>query len=254
RVIKGRLPLWHWHRQRLDKGLRLLQIAVETAALAAHLDASLAAAAAQGLDDYVLKLMVTRGCGGRAYLPTDAQPQLITIIAPMPENRQARAGVSVHLCREPLPSPVSWAGLKTLNQLSYVLAAQERCDSVYDEGILQTAAGEIIEATARNLFLVRSGTLVTPPLGECGVAGVMRQLIIDKIAPLLAVRLEQKPLFLADVLQADEVFLSNSITGIWPVIRFQDRQWSTGPVTQKIQTAVAHFMAHQPMHDALREV
>ena len=102
---------------------------------------------------------------------------------------------------------------------------------------------KLIEASARNVFIVKDETLYSPQLDQCGVEGVMRQLIIDKIAPQLGLDCIISSLSLDDLLEADEVFLSNSISGIWPVVEFEEKSWSVGPVTRSLQAMCHGFLS-----------
>lgn len=88
-----------------------------------------------------------------------------------------------------------------------------------------------------NLFIVSHGTLITPDLTRSGVEGVMRNLVRERAAELsIPCRIaEVKP---EEVLTADEIFLSNSLVGIWPVRRLEGREYAVGKTTQQLQEAI----------------
>ena len=84
--------------------------------------------------------------------------------------------------------------------------------------------GKVIEATACNVFAFAGGMLRTPDLSACGVAGVMRELIIELAAGAgLETRVE--PLSREKLLAADSVFLTNSLIGVWPVRKIEEHQF-----------------------------
>ena len=85
-----------------------------------------------------------------------------------------------------------------------------------------------------NLFIVSDGVLLTPDLSHCGVAGVMRTIILEQAQRQ---RLEWRIAQLGqqDLLRADEVFLANSLIGIWPVIAIGETTYRKGPITQLLQ-------------------
>jgi 4-amino-4-deoxychorismate lyase len=146
----------------------------------------------------------------------------------------------VRLCEARLGSNLQLAGIKHLNRLEQVLARQEWEEPDIREGLLLDEEGHVIEGTMSNLFAVKRGTLVTPDLTRCGVAGIMRTVVMEQ-AGHLGLDVSVKPLPLADVEQADELFLTNSLIGIWPVIGLENRTWSTGPVSRQLQKRLANM-------------
>jgi 4-amino-4-deoxychorismate lyase len=238
-VVRGAIPLWSYHHARLLKGLLYLQINLESQRLRQQVDQVMEVAKHPAEELLVLKLIVTRGEGARGYqFDTSNAATLIAILSPLSIDSGKQNGVRVHRCQQLLPA-VPWVGLKTLNQLTYVLAAQERVDTHWDEGFLFSADGHLIEATARNVFLVKDDCLYTPQIDQAGVAGVMRDVIIDTLAGQLGVSVCQQYLTIADILSADEVFITNGISGIWPVIQYEQLHWTVGPVTRSLQ-ALCH--------------
>jgi 4-amino-4-deoxychorismate lyase len=85
-----------------------------------------------------------------------------------------------------------------------------------------------------NLFLVRDQVLLTPDLSCCGVAGIMRSIILE-CAEQLSLTAEIRALDIADLKAADEVFICNSLIGIWPVIAIDGRPYPKGAITSQIQ-------------------
>jgi len=238
-IVREDIPLWPLHHERLLKGLVRLQIAVESQRIRHVIDTALEAAKDVPADLLILKLIVTRGESSRGYqVDSSVHSTLITQLSPLVLDVNKHEGVHVHCCEHVL-MPIAWAGLKTLNQLPYVLAAQERSHTHFDEGLLFTAEGELIEATARNIFIVKDDKIVTPIIDQCGVAGVMRQNIANKIAVQIGVEVIEQRLYKEDLFSADEVFLANSISGIWPVIECEKQRWLIGPITRSLQ-AMCH--------------
>ena len=92
-----------------------------------------------------------------------------------------RVGVAVRICRQRLSEQPALAGIKHLNRLEQVLARSEWTDTEIAEGLMLDSAGRLIEGTMSNVFLVREGVLYTPRLHRCGVAGVMREVILTAI-------------------------------------------------------------------------
>jgi len=232
-VRNGRVSSWSRHMARLLAGCERLGIpAVDTGQLA-HEAGELLAGAGRG----VLKLIVTRGSGGRGYgVPEKLLPRRILQLHPWPgfPPTARESGVAVRLCTTRLCHNPQLAGIKHLNRLEQVLARREWDDPLIGEGLLLDVDGRLVEGTMSNLFLVREEILLTPDLSCCGVAGIMRSIILEQ-AERQSLRAEIRALDSADLLAADEVFLCNSLIGIWPVSAVDDRPYRKGAVTTRLQ-------------------
>jgi 4-amino-4-deoxychorismate lyase len=131
------------------------------------------------------------------------------------------------------------AGIKHLNRLENVLAAAEwndaqLPDSGIAEGLLLDIDGNAIEGTRSNLFLVSQGELITPDLSRSGVAGVQRDRVITW-STQHNMPLQIRDVGLDEVLHADELFVVNSIIGLWPVRELEQRRWSDFPIAAQIR-------------------
>ena len=193
----------------------------------------------------VLKIIITRGTGGRGYRP-EQHPQSTRIVQ-LFEYQEADSssqfadsdgnsepGVSVMLCQHRLSSSSSLAGMKHLNRLDQVLASREITEQ-FAEGLCMDQAGHLIEGCKSNLVLVKAGVLVTPDLSESGVNGIMLQHLLARFRAD-AVVVESAKLGIKDLQEAEEVFLCNSVFGVWPVIKLNGNDtvfsWPIGPKTQ----------------------
>jgi 4-amino-4-deoxychorismate lyase len=186
-----------------------------------------------------VKLIVTRGAGGRGYAPMRLPPtRVVAAFAPpnFPESL-ARQGVQVRRCALVLSEQPRFAGAKTLNRLENVLARAEWSDADIHEGLLSDAAGHVIEGTMSNVFAVKDGRAATPGLARCGVIGAQRERVRELLAAE-GLECTERDMGFEDLIGADEVFLTNSLIGAWPVARFGERHWTPGPVTRRVQTLI----------------
>ncbi|NIR60020.1 MAG: aminodeoxychorismate lyase [Gammaproteobacteria bacterium] len=240
-VHTGRPAHWARHRARLEEGCRRLSIAAPGSVLDEEVHAL-----CSGVDRAVLKVIVTRGTSGRGYRPIAGPCTRIVSLHPYPdhptENRER--GVALRLCRTRLASNPTLAGIKHLNRLEQVLARGEWNDDAHAEGLMLDYRDRVIAGTMSNVFVVRAGVLVTPELGECGVAGVTRARILES-APLLDIDARVDDLALEDAVDADELFVCNSVIDVWPVRRFQGRDYAVGPVTEAVGARLAADDAEQ---------
>jgi 4-amino-4-deoxychorismate lyase len=212
-ATNGRVRYFERHMERVAVGGRRLGLPVPGPELVARE----CERALEGLGAGSVKLMVTRGPGPRSYRPPE-EPSVTRIVvssAPRPRNDPAD-GIVVRLCDTPLGLNPLLAGMKHLNRLEQVMACAEWNDPAIAEGLMASVDGRLVCATAANLFLVRDGRLVTPDIRDCGVAGVMRGVVLDA-ARELGIDVDVTDLSELDLAAAREVFLTNVITGVRPV-------------------------------------
>jgi 4-amino-4-deoxychorismate lyase len=238
RATLGKAQHWLLHYQKLQHDCAGLGIVCPDAALlSAELEDLLVLH-----PDGVVKLIITRGEGARGYAPSAcANPTHLWDAALLPDYPAdwASHGIKVWLCQLRLSPQPRLAGIKHLNRLESVLAAAEWNDTDIAEGVLLDISGNVIEGTRSNLFMVRDGTLLTPDLTRCGVAGIQRGRVMEWAATHnVPCRVEQ--FGLVELLAADEVFMVNSVIGLWPVRQLQDRNWSQHPFAMQIQEWLNH--------------
>jgi len=187
--------------------------------------------------DCVLKIIVTRGEGGRGYkAPPMPSPNRVLLTAPVPEYPIEfwHEGVKLHLCEIRVSHQPRLAGIKHLNRLENVLARMEWDDGMIADGLLLDANGWVVEGTMSNIFMRSGQRLLTPDLSQCGVAGLQRERIL-KHAPCLGLTPEITQINLPTLLNADEIFVCNSVIGVWPVRQIGLNAIPLGSVSQKMQ-------------------
>jgi 4-amino-4-deoxychorismate lyase len=233
-AVQGGQPiLLDRHLMRLADGCARLAIATDIELVRQEL-LSYAAAMGEG----VLKLILTRGDGLRGYAADPAAPGRRILQGNPPAVYPAvhgEQGIRLFPCVTRLSNQPLLAGLKHLNRLEQVLARAEWRDSEHAEGLMLDQVGRVIEGVFSNLFLVRDGVLITPDLKRCGVAGVMRAEILFQ-AESLAIHTQITDISLEQLQWADEVFICNSVYGVWPVRAYAALSWPVGPLTRKLQT------------------
>ncbi|MHB2249179.1 aminodeoxychorismate lyase [Pseudomonas fitomaticsae] len=233
-AVRGGQPvLLDRHLMRLADGCARLAITTDIEQVCHELQAYAAA-----MGEGVLKLILTRGDGLRGYAP-DPSAQGRRILQGNPPAAypaaHAEQGVRLFPCSTRLSRQPLLAGLKHLNRLEQVIARAEWQDSEHAEGLMLDQAGRVIEGVFSNLFLVRDGVLITADLKRCGVAGVMRAEILFQ-AESLGIPVQITDIPLEQLQWADEVFVCNSVYGVWPVRACAALSWPVGPLTRKLQT------------------
>lgn len=235
-VTEGRIPLLEAHLARLRAGCKRLGLPPPSEeALRRELRE-----ASDGQTRAVLKLLVTRGGGGRGYRPP-ATPSATRILLryPWPDYPAAWAeqGVNLCVCKMRLGSNPALAGLKHLNRLEQVLARSEWEEpDRFQEGLMLDEEAMVVEGTMTNVFASpREGVLLTPDLSRAGVAGVMRAHLLEQ-ARASGVKLELARFDLVRLKEQGEIFLCNSLIGVWPVAELDGRRYVPGPMTRLART------------------
>lgn len=237
-VSNGRVLHWQRHYDKLKHNCDVLAIACPSNKVLTDELGQLI----QSHPDCVAKITITRGSGLRGYAPpAHSNVTRILDFSPIPNYPilYFKDGINVHICQLKLGHQQRLAGIKHLNRLENVLAAAECSAPNIAEGLLMDEAGFVIEATRSNLFLVKNEELYTPDLSRCGVAGVQRDRVIDWA------RLQGRVCHITDIqmsslLAADEVFLVNSVIGLWPIREMSGFKRSHFPVSLQIQDWLAH--------------
>ena len=189
----------------------------------------------------VLKILISRGSGGRGYnLPDIVKPSCLLGLYTFPNDIDcfAQKGINVFLCKTRLAYNSSIAGIKHLNRLEQVLATTEFDSSIYQEGFMFDGNDNLIEGTKSNIFIMRQGVLQTPALSGCGVEGIMKKLILG-IAQDSGIKTIENTIKLEMLNEADEVFVCNSIIRLWPVTMINQRSYRIGAITQELAKVIA---------------
>ncbi len=238
-VRDGNIFFWSDHWERLTKGCEKLSISLPDKTTIEKEIADLCENNTE--DKFVIKLMITRGEGARGYLYSEKQ-NVTRILSSStwpdyPEKNQTQ-GVKVCYCETTLSENKTLAGIKHLNRLEQVLARNEWHSDEFQEGLMLTAEGHVVDGTMSNIFAVKDNMIFTPELSLCGVSGVMRKIIV-KLAKQQGLAVYEKTFTKYELELADELFLTNSLFGIWPIRRIDKTQFTrVGKVTKSLQDEV----------------
>lgn len=239
------IQLLDFHLKRLREGAARLRLVHEPAVLEPEIRAALEVVRAQQPDG-VLKLVLTRGIGPRGYrvAPGTMCTRVITASA-LPSNppEWSVEGVSVRFCDLRMGSNPLLAGVKHLNRLEQVMARLEWDDPAIAEGLIADARGRIVEGVSTNVFFVSGGRILTPVIDTCGVAGVMRQYLLEKAPEIVGQGIEVVSCEKGMLTGAREVFLCNSVIGVWPVSRLGERNIPVGSISRRIRDHVQRLFA-----------
>lgn len=231
----GKLLCWDEHIERLNLGCKRLNIPVENSKTLKNEALSLIRSDKKG----VIKIMITRGQGGRGYaIPEQVETGRIISLYPFPRYPESNAnGISVRICEYKYAHNETLAGIKHMNRLEQVIARSEWSNTDIAEGVVLDKGNNVIEGTMSNIFCVNNHVLLTPELNLCGVEGIIRNKILE-LAPSLGINTEVKTISLDELKDADEIFVCNSVIGLWPVIKLEEQVFSVGNITKQIRQAL----------------
>ena len=239
-IQQGQAEFLHEHLQRLFFGCQQLGIELpKSIQLREEIKIALQAIEqTQG----ILKIIITRGQGGRGYNPIGAsQPCRILSTHPWPDDQKKfyKHGINLTLCKTRLAYSPKLAGFKHLNRLEQVLARAE-WQAQFQEGLMMDYQDHIVEGVMTNVFIIKNETIITPPLEYCGIAGIMRAELM-RLAEEDGISVKVSQLNIDDIYQADGLFLSNSILGLWPVKQFLDKSYPIPIITRQLQDRLIEF-------------
>ena len=240
-IRDGAPRFWDAHVARLQTGAARLGLACPPAdVLGRELDAAIDHSGVDG-NFATAKLILSAGHGPRGYQrAADAKAVLrvgIFAARPLPAANY-RDGVEVRLCTLRLAVQPQLAGLKTLNRLEQVLARAEWQDDRIFEGLMLDTGGQLICGTMSNVFIATESAYVTPAITRCGVSGIMRGRVIAWLQSA-GIDCEVRDVGIDELFGADEIFLSNSQSGVIPVRRCGQHEWTVGAGTRQAQALAA---------------
>lgn len=213
RVYGGQPFLWDRHMERLVLSAAVLGFPVPPSP--SRLRHGLAQLlAADGLLDAVARCVVTRGVPGGRPTRTGAWLEAEPVGGALWPGTRRGAATAV-VSRVPFhPGPVG--AHKTTSRLAYALAVEEARAARADEALLATAGGELLEGATSNLFVVRGGEVLTPPLATGILPGITRAVALELCAEA-GIPAREAHLARADLAAADEAFVTNSVQEIVPL-------------------------------------
>jgi branched-chain amino acid aminotransferase len=216
RVYDGKPYALEAHLQRLERSALNLRLALDLESVRAEA-ARLLAHAGSGPDHELLRIVVTRG--GHRILLTE----------PLPAARErVRLGTVTYSPTRVLD------GVKSLSYAANMLATRVARERGFDEALLVTPHGHVLEAPTSSIFWVKDGEVFTPPLSDHILASITRALVIDTAGA------SERSCTLDELGQAEEAFLASTTREVQPVAQIDDRSFNGGgPVSTRVAAAVS---------------
>jgi branched-chain amino acid aminotransferase len=240
-VYEGRIFRLDQHLQRLYESAKTIDLQIPLTPT--QFKAALVETVERNkLRDGYIRPIVTRGVGRLGLDPKNCQKPSVIIIPQTAESyplltkgrKPARAIVS---SIRRTPSYSLPASAKTLNYLNNILARQQATCAGVDEAIMLDWMGFVSEGTGDNLFIVRRGVLLTPPLHSSVLGGITREVVLE-VAEALGISSEERELTIHDLYNAEEAFFTSTSLEIQPLVEIDGRavgDGTEGPHTKRIR-------------------
>lgn len=216
KVVLGSIRFKEMHFERLFRGMSLLDIHLPDLVSADKFEEQVNATLLKNRisGPARVRLMVFGGHGG-LYDYSTANAGYIIQTWPMQSSALSlnSEGLAVGVYRDAIKSCDKLSNIKTNNYLVYVMAAQHARKNRWNDSLVLNMYGRVCDSTIANIFIVKDGRVFTPPLSEGCVSGVMRLNLIGRVR-LEGIPVEEKPLTEEELLDADELFLTNAISGV----------------------------------------
>jgi branched-chain amino acid aminotransferase len=233
KIRGGQILLEQLHTDRLFASLRLMQIQLPESFSVTHLreQIKLLLKKNEHIECARVRVMVCRGDGG-LYEATMHQPLVLIQSWPLQES-VGMSSVKIDVYPDGRKSMDAFSNLKSNNYLCYVMGAIFAAKKQLDDALILNAQGRIADATIANVFLIKDGKVITPPLSEGCVNGVYRRFLLERFIRD-GTLFRERPVGVDALLSADEVFLTNAITGIRSVASCGTKRYAN-EMTQMLQ-------------------
>ncbi len=240
RVYNGKIFELDAHIKRLYESAKVIRLDIPMTK-DKLIDAAEQTVKANSLSDGYIRLVVTRGEGTLGINPFVCKNPMLIIIAdkiqPYPEElyEKGMKVISATTVRNhPLAIPPQ---VKSLNYLNNIFAKMEALDNDVPEAIMYNHEGYVAEASVDNVFIVRNGTLYTPPIEAGGLEGITRNLVI-KLAKIEGINVVEKNLTRFDLYICDEFFLTGTAAEAIGIVEIDGRvigNGKPGPMTNLLR-------------------
>jgi branched-chain amino acid aminotransferase len=244
RTYNSRPFLYDRHMRRLRRSAQMIVLDVPFSddELADRIGQTMVAGGLEGREAYI-RVLLTRGIGELTYDPQATPvPSVVIIVKPHVDPPPEAFERGVKVCLSPIlrnhPHSLN-PMIKSNNLLNNALAMQEALRRGGSEAIMRNHRGELSECSQSNLFIVKNGALLTPPLDAGLLPGITREFVME-IARDLGVDARERTLRDDELFGADECFLTSTTKELLPIVQVDERRigsGSPGPVTRKLLAA-----------------
>ena len=235
KVSSGKIFFWEDHYFRLMSSLRILRIEIPMNFTMEFLQDEILRTIPDNKDvsDYRIKLYISRRAGGK-YTPQTNDLDYFIESEPVDGSfyRIDDSDYEIELFKDHMISSGLLSTLKTNSKAINVLGSIFAKENDYQNCLLLNEKKNVVEALNGNVFLVKDNTLITPPLEDGCLRGIIRKQIISIAGQLEETGFEERSISPFELLKADEIFITNVMVGIQPVSRYRNKKYDNRSARQ----------------------
>ncbi|QOR75157.1 MAG: aminotransferase class IV [Thermoflavifilum sp.] len=233
KCLNGKILWWNYHQKRAQKSLQMLNMPALSSPEWSKLKNDICELCKINncMQAARVRISFYRGNGGK-YTPVSNELDVLIEAEPLPLSSSTTMGILGGIAQ--VEKPISTLStLKSLQCLPYILAGMEAKQQGWDQAILQNTAGRIAETHIANIFCVYNQMIITPPLSEGCVDGIIRKVLLEARLPW---KIKEQPLRVQELMDADEVFTTNTIQGIQYFSKIHQRTFARPQIAPAIAT------------------
>jgi len=228
KIVNNRILFFEDHYFRLMASMRIVRMDIPMSFTMEYLEEQiLSLVTTKGIQDSArVRLTVFRNEGG-FYTPTNNTVSFVVVAKALENKRYEHYSdrFEVDLYKDFVVSKQLLSTLKTCNKLIEVTASIFAKENQLDSCLLINDEKNVVEATNGNLFMLMGNTVMTPPISEGCLNGIMRKQLISIIKKLPQIMLVEAPISPFDLQKADELFITNVIIGIQPITKYRKKEF-----------------------------
>ncbi|MDZ4795844.1 MAG: aminotransferase class IV [Bacteroidota bacterium] len=227
KVMEGKILLAAYHFERLFAGLELLKFEIPKLLTREKLEAAIQSLCRKNKCEQLARVRLSFSRGNGGLYDDDRKLQYLVECWPLNEsmNRLNENGLMIDIYPDAEKGTDKFSNLKSANFLPYSMAALFAKENKLNDCLVLNTMGHIADSTIANLFLIKNGVLMTPGLAQGCVAGVMRRYLIGTLQQA-GLKVQEMAISAQDLKNADEIFLTNAISGIRWVKQFGEKSFT----------------------------
>jgi branched-chain amino acid aminotransferase len=228
KVVNGKILFWEDHYFRFMASLRIIRMRIPMEFTMEFLEQQVLDLMHQkAMSNARVRITVFRNAGGKYMPDTSTVSYLIDAEELATENYQLiKTPYEVELYKDFYVSKQLLSTLKTTNKIIYITASIFANENGFQNCLLINEDKNIVEATQGNIFMVLGNTLITPPLTEGCLNGIMRLQILRILKKQTKFQWEERPISPFELQKADELFITNVVKGIQPITKYRKKEFN----------------------------
>jgi len=228
KIVNNRILFFEEHYFRLMASMRIIRMQIPMSFTLEFLEEQiLKLASINGVENSArIRFTVFRNEGG-LYLPIDNSVSYVIHATEIeqPKYDFAKAAFEVDLYKDFVVPKQLLSTLKTANKITHVTASIFAQENDLDSTLLINEDKNVIEAANGNVFMLMGNKLITPPISEGCLNGIMRKQIITLAKQIDSIEVVEEPISPFDLQKADELFITNVIKGIQPITKYRKKEY-----------------------------